>query len=67
MRTVPVRLPAEMARELRVIAGLKCKTPGEVMAEAWALWLHKHAGEIAERCNAILDELPADARREERP
>lgn len=55
--TVPVRVPDEIYGEVRMWSRLKGITPGDMLQEAWAEWLHAHKDEILAELDAIRTEV----------
>ena len=41
-KTIPVRLPDDLAASLKRIAALNGITPAEQMSRAWTFWLDRH-------------------------
>ena len=58
-KTVPVRVPDDMAREIQTVARLKRITPAQLMEEVWAQYVAAHVDEFLGQLNELAAKLEA--------
>lgn len=47
MSTVVVRIDEAVLADVKAVAAMRGKTPGEVLTEAWSEFVERHRGEIS--------------------
>jgi hypothetical protein len=55
--TIPVRLPDEFARSLRVHASMRGITPAQAMQEAWDAWWARHGDRVVDEAVETLEAM----------
>lgn len=55
--TVLIRIPADVAATVHMLADATGRRPSELLADAWQAYAASHAGELAGRLRALADSL----------